>query len=212
MGTSVLLIFSWFSILFASKVKLRYILVVVLVFALIVPLIYYFGLEDYQRQRIIAFFNPQAHSRGAAYNVLQSIHAIGSGKLLGRGYMSGPANLFGFVPVDHTDFIVAVVGEELGFLGVVLLVALYSLLMFRLYVVYNRADDDYWRLVVVGVSSVFFFHVVENLLMCVGWAPVTGIPLPFVSYGGSSAVMFGVLLGLAMKAYSISDVGKIPGR
>ncbi len=209
LGTAVLLLFAWISITLASNVRLRYILVVILVFALMVPIFYYFGLEDYQRQRLMAFFNPQEHAQGAAYNVLQSIHAIGSGKLFGRGYMSGIANLFGFVPVDHTDFIIAVVGEELGFVGVIALVMLYFLLMLRIYFVYGKIEDDYWKLVIVGVGSILFFHVVENLLMCVGWAPVTGIPLPFVSYGGSSTLIFGIMMGLVMKSYAIADTEKI---
>ena len=110
--------------------------------------------------------------------------------------------------MDYSDFIIAVIGEELGFLGVMALIALYFLLLFRMYRIMGVVADEYWRNVIVGVAAVFFFHVAENLLMCSGLAPVTGIPLPFVSYGGSSTIVFGIMIGLVMKAYGISEIGR----
>ncbi len=208
LGTTVLIGLVWLSIVLASKVKLRYILVVLLVILVALPVFYFYGLKDYQRRRIEAFFNPEKFSKTAAYNTLQSKNAIGSGGFFGKGYMKGPANIFNFVPVDYSDFIAAVIGEELGFAGISLLVMLYFLLMLRFFQVYQKVGEEYWRLVIVGVSAVFFFHVVENLLMCVGATPVTGIPLPFISYGGSSTFIFGGMLGLVMKAYAISKTGR----
>ncbi len=208
LGTSALLVFVWLSVVFSSRLSLRYFLVVILIVFLAVPIFYFFGLKDYQRKRIEAFLNPQKYAKSAAYNVLQSIHAIGSGGFLGKGYMKGTANFLGFVPVDYSDFIVAVIGEEFGFLGIFILIILYSSVLLRMGYILSVVDDDYWRMVVVGVASVFFFHVAENLLMCSGLAPVTGIPLPFVSYGGSSALVFGIMIGLVMKAYAISQIGR----
>ncbi len=208
LGTAALLGFIWLSIVIASKVKWRYIVVILLVFLVALPIFYYFGLKDYQRKRIEAFFNPKEYAASVAYNVIQSKSAIGSGGLFGRGYMKGPANLFGFVPVDYSDFIVSVIGEELGFLGVLFTVALYTSIIYRMYDVYRKSEDEYWKLVIVGVGSTLFFHVAENMLMCVGAAPVTGIPLPFISYGGSSALVFGIMFGLVMKAYAIAKPGR----
>ena len=208
LGTAVLLSFIWFSLFLASNVKLRYVVIVILVILLALPAVYFFGLKDYQRSRIMAFLNPEKFAKSSAYNVLQSIHAMGSGGLFGKGYMKGTANLLNFVPVDYSDFIIAVIGEELGFLGVIALITLYFLLLFRMYRIMGVVEDEYWRNVIVGVAAVFFFHVAENLLMCSGLAPVTGIPLPFVSYGGSSTVVFGIMVGLVMKAYGISEIGR----
>ncbi|MCD6450041.1 MAG: FtsW/RodA/SpoVE family cell cycle protein [Thermotogaceae bacterium] len=208
LGTSVLVCFIWLSIAIASKVKFRYILAIILIFLIALPIFYMFGLKDYQKDRIKAFFNPQAHQRDAAYNVIRSKSAIASGGLLGRGYMKGPANLFGFVPVDYSDFVVAVIGEELGFLGIAFLISLYTAIMVRMYKMYEKVEDEYWKLIIIGVSSTLFFHVFENMLMCIGAMPVTGIPLPFISYGGSSTVIFGIMLGLVMKAYSITKIGR----
>jgi len=208
LGTSILIAFIWFSIAIASKVKFRYVLTVILIILIALPLFYIFGLKDYQKNRIEAFLNPQAHQSGAAYNVIRSKSAIASGGLLGRGYMKGPANLFGFVPVDYSDFIVAVIGEEFGFLGIVFLISLYTAIMVRMYKMYEKVEDEYWKLIIIGVSTTFFFHITENMLMAIGAMPVTGIPLPFVSYGGSSTVIFGMMLGLVMKAYSITRIGK----
>ena len=208
LGTTVLLGFIWFSIFVASRVPLRWVVVLIVVVALVIPLFYMFGLKSYQKKRIEAFLNPEEYSRSAAYNVLQSIHAIGSGGLFGKGYMKGTANLMDFVPVEYSDFIIAVIGEELGFLGVLGLIVLYSSLIFRFRSIYSQVVDEYWKLVIIGVGATFFFHVAENLLMCVGWAPVTGIPLPFVSYGGSSALVFGIMIGLVVKAYAVSQIGR----
>ncbi len=208
LGTSVLISFIWLSIAIASKVKFRYVLTIILIILVALPLFYMFGLKDYQKNRIRAFLNPQAHQSGAAYNVIRSKSAIASGGLLGRGYMKGPANLFGFVPVDYSDFIVAVIGEELGFLGIAFLIFLYTAIMVRMYIMYEKVEDEYWKLIIVGVSATLFFHVTENMLMAIGAMPVTGIPLPFVSYGGSSTVIFGMMFGLVMKAYSITKLGR----
>ena len=208
LGTTVLLGFIWFSVFAASRVRLRWVITLLLLIILIVPVFYTFGLKSYQKKRIEAFLNPEEYSTSAAYNVLQSIHAIGSGGLFGKGYMKGTANLLDFVPVEYSDFIIAVIGEELGFIGVLSLITLYSFLIFRFRSIYSQISDEYWQLVIIGVGATFFFHVAENLLMCVGWAPVTGIPLPFVSYGGSSALIFGIMLGLVMKSYAVSQIGR----
>jgi len=209
LGTALLFGIIWLTICLSSKIKKRYIVYTLVFISIVAPFFYFFGLEDYQRERILAYLNPKAYSTDASYNVLQSMHAIGSGGVFGKGYMRGPANLNRYVPVAHTDFILSVLGEELGFVGISSLIALYSLLFYRIYRGINYAKNEFWELVLVGVSSILWFHVFENMGMCMGLLPVTGIPLPFISYGGTSTVTFSILLGLSLKGIALSKVERI---
>ncbi len=209
LGTSLLFGIIWLTMCFSSKIKKRYVIYTLVFIFVIAPFFYFFGLEDYQRERILAYLNPKAYSTDASYNVLQSIHAIGSGGIFGKGYMRGPANLKKYVPVAHTDFVVSVLGEELGFVGISSLIALYSLLFYRIYRSISYVKSEFWELVLVGVSTVLWFHVFENVGMCMGLMPVTGIPLPFISYGGTSTVTFSILLGLSLKGIALSKVERI---
>ena len=207
-GTAFLVGMTWFVMSIASPVSWRSILIVLLIIAILLPFGYFFVLKDYQRERLMSFLYPERYSQSGAYNVLQSIHAIGSGGLFGRGYLRGPATLKGYVPKKHTDFILSVVGEEFGFAGVATLIFLFVLLIYRIQRSVRRAKNLFWELVCVGVATVLAFHIFENMAMTMGLAPVTGIPLPFVSYGGSSTLMFCVMLGLVMKANAIGKTGK----
>lgn len=209
LGTSLLFGIMWLTMCFSSKIKKRYVIYALIFIFIIAPFFYFFGLEDYQRERILAFLNPEAYRTDASYNVLQSIHAIGSGGIFGKGYMRGPANLKKYVPVAHTDFVVSVLGEELGFVGMSLLITLYFLLFYRIYRNISYVKSIFWELVLVGVSTILWFHVFENVGMCMGLMPVTGIPLPFVSYGGTSTITFSFLLGLVLKGIALSKVEKI---
>ncbi|RKX39165.1 MAG: rod shape-determining protein RodA [Thermotogae bacterium] len=206
-GTAFLVGMTWFVMSITSPVPWRSILIVLLIIAILLPFGYFFVLKDYQRERLMSFLYPERYSQSGAYNVLQSIHAIGSGGLFGRGYLRGPATLKGYVPKKHTDFILSVVGEEFG-LGVATLIFLFVLLIYRIQRSVRRAKNLFWELVCVGVATVLAFHIFENMAMTMGLAPVTGIPLPFVSYGGSSTLMFCVMLGLVMKANAIGKTGK----
>lgn len=159
-------------------------------------------LKSYQRNRFVAYVAPQADIQGAAYHVHQSQIAIGSGGLLGKGLFSGTQGQLGFLPERHTDFIYAVVGEEMGFLGAMGLLALYMLLIWRIVAVGRVARDRYGFLVCSGLAAMFGFELVLNVGMCVGLLPVAGIPLPLISYGGSSLVITLWSLGIVANIYS----------
>ena len=156
------------------------------------------GMLPYQQKRILVFFDPELDPLGAGYQILQSKVAIGSGGLLGRGFLQGTQKGLAFLPARHTDFIFSVVGEELGFLGALLLLALYAWLIVRGFQVAGRVRHPFAQLLAVGISSYLLFHVFVNVAMTIGLAPVTGLPLPGMSFGGSVLVATSFLLGLQM--------------
>jgi rod shape determining protein RodA len=164
-------------------------------------------LKDYQKQRLTVFINPQADAdgRGFSWNYRQSLIAVGSGGLTGRGYLHGSQTSLNYVPEQHTDFIFTVIAEELGFAGSALLLALYGLLVWRGLRVAAFARDQFGALVAAGIVSMFAFQGFINVGMTVGIMPITGIPLPFVSYGGSSLIAsflaVGLLLNVHMRRY-----------
>lgn len=153
-------------------------------------------LDDYQIKRLTNFANPAADIMGSGYQVYQSLIGIGSGGLWGKGLFHGTQNMLGFLSEQYTDFIFAVVGEELGFIGGAAIVLLYILLIWRIMAVASQSKDLYGTLIATGVAAMFFFHVLENIGMTMGVMPVTGIPLPFVSYGGSALITNLMAIGL----------------
>ena len=155
-------------------------------------------MQGYQRQRVITFLAPESDPLGAGYQVRQSKIAVGSGGLTGKGYMQGTQSQLRFLPARHTDFIFAVLAEEWGFLGVLAVLGLYALYIVSALRVALRARDRAGILLVVGLVSVFAFHVVYNTAMVVGLLPITGIPLPFLSYGGSFTLVNFVATGLIL--------------
>lgn len=165
-------------------------------------------LEEYQIKRLTVFVNPYEDGqggRGLGWNTIQSLVAIGSGGLGGKGLFAGTQVQLNFLPEHHTDFIYAVIGEELGFIGAALLIVLFGLLLFRtVYISYN-AKDLYGVLVVMGILAMWLFHIFENIGMSIGLMPITGIPLPFISYGGSSMMANLMAAGLVL---SINIRGK----
>ena len=160
-------------------------------------------LHDYQRQRLLVFLNPNHDPQGAGWSLIQSKIAVGSGELFGKGLFNGTQTQLGFVPEHATDFIFTVVGEELGFLGSALLLGLYALLLGMGMLAVSAARDKFGLLVAVGIVAMFAFHILVNIGMTVGIMPITGIPLPFISYGGSSLVTclasVGVLLNIHLQ-------------
>lgn len=159
-------------------------------------------LKSYQRNRFVAYVAPQADIQGAAYHVHQSQIAIGSGGLVGKGLFSGTQGQLGFLPERHTDFIYAVVGEEMGFFGAMGMLGLYLLLIWRIVTIARLARDRYGYLVCSGLAAMFGFELVLNVGMCVGLMPVAGIPLPLISYGGSSLAISLWSLGIVANVYS----------
>ncbi len=153
-------------------------------------------LHDYQKRRIETFLNPDHDPYGAGYQIIQSKIAIGSGGVTGKGYLKGSQKALSFLPMRHTDFIYSVVGEEGGFLGAAVVVLLYGVVILRGYRLAAVARDGFAGLVAIGVVTALFFHVMVNMLMTVGWAPVTGVPLPFLSYGGTALIVNCIQIGL----------------
>ena len=168
-------------------------------------LVWNFAMHDYQRQRVRTFVSPEEDPLGAGYQVRQSKIAVGSGKILGKGYMQGTQSQLRFLPARHTDFVFAVLAEEWGFLGVATVFALYALYFSNGMRVAARARDRAGILLVVALLSTFGFHVLYNTAMVVGLVPVTGIPLPFLSYGGSftlaNFIAAGLILGVDFRRY-----------
>jgi rod shape determining protein RodA len=163
-------------------------------------------LKGYQRARILTFLDPERDPTGAGYHIIQSKIAIGSGQLLGKGYMKGTQSHLRFLPERHTDFIFSVLAEEWGFVGTMLVLGLFMLLLFWGLDIAAKAKDTFGRLLAVGLTSILFLHVVVNIGMVAGLLPVVGVPLPLFSYGGSSVlttfVIAGILLSIRLRRFS----------
>lgn len=198
MGSALVFIFMFACMLFVAKLSYKYIIPVIAAGALSLPLIYKYVLADYQQQRINVFFDPYIDPLGDGYNVIQSQIAVGSGQLWGKGYLEGTQNQMGYLPTKSTDFIFSVLSEEFGFVGAVIVVALLFAVIYRCFKSAKRADNTYGRYICTGVGAMFLFHVFENVGMCIGIMPVTGIPLPFISYGGTSLLTNMIAIGLVM--------------
>jgi rod shape determining protein RodA len=153
-------------------------------------------LEPYQRQRITTFLDPGGDPYGAGYQIIQSKIAIGSGEMFGKGFLHGTQKGLAFLPEQHTDFIFSVVGEETGFFGAGLVAVLYLVLILKGIRIAHHARNRFASLVAIGMTSIFLYHVLVNIWMTVGLAPVTGLPLPLLSYGGSSLVVSFMQIGL----------------
>jgi rod shape determining protein RodA len=177
-------------------------------FAAVVPLIYCgwrFGLHDYQKRRVYNFLNPDLDPQGSGYHIIQSKIAVGSGAMFGKGYLQGTQTQLRFLPEQHTDFAFSVFAEEWGFVGCLLMLALYLFLTLWGLGIAKRCNDRFGSLLAVGVSAMLFWHILINMGMVIGLFPVVGVPLPFFSYGGTSMVTsmvgVGILLNISMRRY-----------
>lgn len=202
-GTALVFTFMFVVMFFAAGISVKYILSAFCTVCLLLPAAW-FLMAPYQRSRILVFLNPELDPSGAGYQVLQSKIAIGSGGLLGRGYLNGPQNRLFMLPEKETDFIFGVIGEELGFVGCATVVITLLLLILRIFRISGTACDNAGSLICVGLGAMFLFHFTENLCMCLGLLPVTGIPLPFLSYGGSSLVTSFSAVGLVLNIRRVS--------
>lgn len=155
-------------------------------------------LKDYQKMRVISFINPQADPFGAGYQVIQSKVAIGSGGMAGKGFLQGSQTKLSFLPEQHTDFIFSVLGEQFGFIGSSFVILLFMFLIVRGYLITQSVRNRFFNLVIVGAVSIIAFHTFVNSAMTLGMMPVTGIPLPFLSYGGSFVLTIAILVGLIL--------------
>ncbi len=218
LGTALVFIFFIAIMIFTAGLSYKYIVpTIIIIIALIVlglillPIITngYTISDNYQLNRIIIFLNPELDPIGTGYQVIQSKIAIGSGQMFGRGYQQGVQNQYGFLPTKETDFIFAVIVEELGFIGGISLIMLYAILLFRLIKIAKNSSDMFGSLIVIGIMGMFLFHILENIGMTMGLMPVTGIPLPFISYGGTfmlvNMISVGLVLGVGLK-HSKTDI------
>jgi rod shape determining protein RodA len=197
LGTALALAAIWAVIAVAAGARPRYLLAAGLAVAALFVLAWYSGLvQPYQKARLAAFVDPGADPLGTGYHVSQSKIAVGSGRLLGWGYGHGPQSRLDFIPAQHTDFVFTVIAEELGFLGALVLIALYAIIVWRCFRVADQASEALGRYLAAGAGGLISFQVIVNIGMTMGLMPVTGIPLPLVSYGGSSAVAMLIMLGL----------------
>ncbi|MBT4153758.1 MAG: rod shape-determining protein RodA [Candidatus Magasanikbacteria bacterium] len=199
LGSAAILFAIWFGLLYLTGAKKRYLLGLVMVFITLLVLGWMFFFQDYQRGRFMAFLDPETSEYG--YNVRQSIIAIGAGQFYGRGLGFGSQSQLHFLPEAQTDFIFAVIGEELGFIGTSLLLVLYVLMCWRLIATAKLAKDDFDAYVVLGIALLFAVHLLINVGGATGMLPVTGVTLPFVSYGGSSLIINMFLLGVVQSVY-----------
>lgn len=163
--------------------------------------IFWNQLKDYQKKRITTFWNPEADPLGAGYQIIQSKVAIGSGGFFGKGFLDGSQTQLRFLPEQHTDFIFAVIGEEFGFVGVVVVLALFTGLLLRIIHLSNIFRNEFSSIVAIGVVTMLGFHTFVNIGMTIGLAPVTGLPLPFISYGGSALLTNLVMIGFLLNFY-----------
>lgn len=185
-------------ILLVAGVRARLLLATAIAGLVLATLVWNVGMQTYQRQRVLTFLAPDTDPLGAGYQVRQSKIAVGSGELTGRGYGQGTQSQLRFLPARHTDFVLSVLAEEWGFVGVASVLGLYALYLWNVAAVAMRSRDRAGILLVVGLGSVVAFHVLYNSAMVIGLVPVTGIPLPFLSYGGSFTLINFVSLGLIL--------------
>ncbi|HRK01467.1 MAG TPA: rod shape-determining protein RodA [Oligoflexia bacterium] len=196
LGTAMILLLTFSSMMLFIKVKKKSLVILALVGLITAPVIYKYGLKQYQRQRIISFLNPMSDPKGSGYNSIQSMIAIGSGQFMGKGFKKGTQSQLNFLPEHHTDFIFSVFSEEHGFIGALVLLALYLLFFMTALNIAYVSHDKFGTLLALGVLFIFFWHVVFNIGMVCGLLPIVGVPLPFMSYGGSSLITS--ILGIAI--------------
>ncbi|NLP18583.1 MAG: rod shape-determining protein RodA [Firmicutes bacterium] len=206
LGTSLVFVAILLGLLFIAGIKMQHIFSLLLAGVVSLPLLWKY-LKDYQKNRLLVFLDPNIDPTGSGYHVIQSMIAIGSGRMLGQGFFAGPQNQLNFIPEQHTDFIYSVVGEELGFLGAGLLLLLYFIIIYRGIRIAINARDMLGTIMAGGIVTMLLFQVLVNVGMTVGIMPITGLPLPLLSYGGSSLLStllgVGILLNVGMRRQKI---------
>ena len=200
-GSAMIIIFSWAVILSVSGISRKNLIVLILV-GLVLSYASWFVLRPYQKERLVNFVNPYNDPRGSGYNVIQSMVAVGSGGIVGKGLGHGSQSQLNFLPEKHTDFIFAVVAEELGFLGAATVLFLLGLVLYRIKETARFASDNFGYLLAIGVMVAFFSQSLVNIGMNIGIMPVAGVPLPLLSYGGSSLVAVLASIGVVQSVYS----------
>jgi len=197
LGTALILLPAMFAMVFIAGVNTRSVLTVMGAGLLVSPLFWHF-LKAYQKKRLLVFLNPNLDPLGAGYTIIQSKIAVGSGQLLGKGWMAGSQSQLNFLPERHTDFIFSVVGEEWGFLGGMILLSLYFVIIYRGFKIMESNYDAYGKIMAAGLVALLSFQLIINIGMTIGLLPVVGVTLPFISYGGSSLVVSMMIVALLL--------------
>lgn len=187
-GTAMAFIIFTLLMLFVAGIDKKYIIIVALIIAVSLPLAYFYVLPEHAKTRIEVFLNPNLDPRGAGYNIIQSKLAIGAGRIFGMGLLKGNQTQLGYLYPKTTDFIFSVIGEELGFVFSSAVIILYVIMITKAIKVAKTAKNDLGSYIAIGIVGIFLFHMLENIGMTMGLLPITGVPLPFVSYGGSSLI------------------------
>jgi rod shape determining protein RodA len=206
LGTAATLLPVFFGVAYVAGLRLRLLAVFAVVGILLTPVAWTYALEDYQRERVTTFFDPERDARGAGYQQIQARVTVGSGGLTGKGFRQGTQGQYKFLPVAHNDFIFSVLAEELGFLGVLVALGLYLFVILRSLEAARLSKDRIGAYLVGGIVAGFAFQVIYNITMSAGLAPVKGLTLPLMSYGGSSLIAtlaaFGLVLNVRMRRFT----------
>ena len=197
LGTAMLVVLIASSMTVFVKIERRSFLYIIASCTITIPMVWFF-LKGYQKKRILTFLNPELDPLGAGYHIIQSKIAIGSGMISGKGFLKGTQNALSFLPEQHTDFIFSVLAEEMGFVGSVIPLLIFMMLIIWGLNVAYRCRDPFGTILAVGISSMIFWQVFINVGMAMGLMPIVGVPLPFISYGGSSIVAMMICIGLLM--------------
>lgn len=197
-GTAITYVVSLIMVLFVAGIDKKYVIAALILIVVGVPLIYRFVLPVHAKTRIDVFLNPESDPKGSGYNIIQSKLAIGAGELTGMGLLNGNQTQLGYLSPKTTDFIFPVIGEEMGFIVSATVIVAYVFLINKILYVAKTARDDYGTYIAAGIAGIFFFHMTENIGMTMGLLPITGVPLLFISYGGSSLLTSFLCIGLLL--------------
>ncbi len=197
-GTAVVFLSITAFMIFKMGIKYRYILLILCIALVLIPLVYFFVLNPIQQERINVFLDPSLDPLGSGYNAIQSKIAVGSGMLFGTGFLKGTQTQYGYLPIKSSDFIFSVISEEFGFVGSVVVIVIFTILLLRIINISRNARDNFASYMVIGIAGMFAFHFIQNIGMTIGLLPITGVPLPFVSYGGSSLITNGIAMAIVL--------------
>ncbi len=200
-GSAMVFVFIFIVMIFVANIDWRYILAGGITGVVVAVISWFFFFDSYQKNRIYALFNPESAAESYGYHVMQSKIAIGSGQVTGKGLFKGIQTQMGYLPEKHTDFIYSVIGEEGGIIMCMITVLVLMFLILRCIHIARKAKDELGSFICMGVAAMWLFHTFENVGMAIGIMPVTGIPLPFISYGGSSVMTNCMALGLVLNVY-----------
>ncbi len=200
LGTSLVFLAILFGMIYVAGISSKHLMIIFGSGLAVMPIFWHF-LKDYQKKRLTVFIDPNVDPLGSGYHIIQSKIAIGSGMLFGKGLFGGTQSQLNFLPENHTDFIFAVIGEELGFVGAVIILLLYLIILYRGVKIAGEARDNFGSLLATGITSMLTFHVLINVGMTAGIMPVTGIPLPLMSYGVSALTTNMLSLGILLNIY-----------